>query len=127
MSPDDARRPALLYDPAAASVHEQERLARDAMSALERCGDSRGLARAWIVISAVDEMRGRAARQERAAVQILKYGLRGGTYREVAYGRARLAQAILSGPILPLRSSRVGEPYGQPGGPKAHRGRGRPS
>jgi DNA-binding SARP family transcriptional activator/tetratricopeptide (TPR) repeat protein len=85
-------------DPAAVSIAAQEHLAREAISALRICGDSRGLARAWIVIGAVEEMRGRAASQERAALQILKYARRGGTYREIAFGRRHLAEAILSGP-----------------------------
>jgi len=85
-------------DPGGVNIRGQEDLAHEAMRVLKRSEDGRGMARAWIVVGAVEEMRGRIALQESAAEQVLEYALRGGTYREIAWGRQRLAEVILTGP-----------------------------
>ena len=85
-------------DPPGVSLLRNERLAREAIRVLKLCNDNRGIARAWIVLGQIEEMRGQARRQERVAAQILKFAHLGGTYREVAWGRYCLAAAILVGP-----------------------------
>jgi DNA-binding SARP family transcriptional activator/tetratricopeptide (TPR) repeat protein len=85
-------------DPAALSVSDQARLAREARRALELLGDDRGLARAWLVAASVEDCRGQAARKAQAAEQTLRYARRCGIYREQAWGLWRLADAILTGP-----------------------------
>jgi len=85
-------------DPAALSVSDQARLAREARQALEPLGDERGLARAWLVAASVEDRRGQAAKKEQAAEQTLRYARRCGIYREQAWGLWFLAEAILTGP-----------------------------
>jgi tetratricopeptide (TPR) repeat protein len=85
-------------DPAALSVSDQARLAREARRALEPLGDDRGLARAWLVTAAVEDCHGRAAKMEQAAEQALRHARRSGVYREQAWGLWWLADAILTGP-----------------------------
>jgi class 3 adenylate cyclase len=85
-------------DPAATTMLEHARLARDARSALERLDDDRGLARAWLVAASVPATRGQAARMEEAARQTLRYARRSGVYREEAWALWWLAEAILKGP-----------------------------
>ena len=85
-------------DPAALSVSDQARLAREALRALRTAGDERGLARAWLVAASTEERRGRAAKKEQAAEQTLRYARRSGIYREEAWGLWGLADAILTGP-----------------------------
>jgi tetratricopeptide (TPR) repeat protein len=86
-------------DPGNASIHEHELLAREAIRVLERHGDDRGMARAWIVIGQIEEMRGRVSEGEQAAQHVLRYARRGGTYREVAFARFGIAEAILAGQL----------------------------
>jgi DNA-binding SARP family transcriptional activator len=85
-------------DPAALSVSDQARLAREARRALEPLGDDRGLARAWMVAASVEDRRGQAAKMAQAAEQTLIYARRSGIYREQAWGLWFLAEAILTGP-----------------------------
>jgi len=85
-------------DPAALTVPDQARLAREALRALEPLGDDRGLARAWMVAALVEDRRGRAAKKEQAAEQALRHARRSGIYREEAWGLWWLADAILTGP-----------------------------
>jgi DNA-binding SARP family transcriptional activator/class 3 adenylate cyclase/tetratricopeptide (TPR) repeat protein len=85
-------------DPAALSVSDQARLAREALRALEPLGDDRGLARAWLVAASVEERRGRAAKKEQAAERTLRHARRSGIYRDEAWGLWWLADAILTGP-----------------------------
>ena len=85
-------------DPAALTVSGQARLAREALRALQPLGDDRGLARAWLVAAAAEERRGRAAKKEHAAQQVLRHARRSGIYREQAWGLWWLADAILTGP-----------------------------
>jgi tetratricopeptide (TPR) repeat protein len=86
-------------DPAALSVSDQARLAREARRALEPLGDERGLARAWLVAASVEDRRGRAAKRAQAAEQTLGYARRCGVYREQAWGLWELAASILTGPM----------------------------
>jgi tetratricopeptide (TPR) repeat protein len=85
-------------DPAALSVSDQARLAREARRALEPLGDERGLARAWLVAASVEDRRGQAAKKAQAAERTLRYARRSGIYREQAWGLWTLAEAILTGP-----------------------------
>jgi DNA-binding SARP family transcriptional activator/tetratricopeptide (TPR) repeat protein len=85
-------------DPAALSVSDQARLAREARRALEPLGDDRGLARAWLVAAWAEDRRGQAVKTARAAEQTLRYARRSGIYREEAWGLWGLADAILTGP-----------------------------
>jgi class 3 adenylate cyclase len=85
-------------DPAALSVSDQARLAREALRALKPLEDDRGLARAWLIAASVEERRGRAAKKEQAAEQTLQHARRSGMYREEAWGLWALADAILTGP-----------------------------
>jgi DNA-binding SARP family transcriptional activator len=85
-------------NPAALSVADQARLAREALRALQPLGDDRGLARAWVVAAGVEERRGQAAKKEQAAERTLWHARRSGIYREEAWGLWRLAEAILTGP-----------------------------
>jgi DNA-binding SARP family transcriptional activator/tetratricopeptide (TPR) repeat protein len=86
-------------DPAAIRVLDQERLAREALQALQPLGDDRGLARAWILAASVAERRGQAAQEALAAEQALSYARRCGIYREQAGGLWGLAAALLVGPV----------------------------
>jgi tetratricopeptide (TPR) repeat protein len=85
-------------DPAALSVSDLARLAREARRALQSLGDDRGLARAWLVAAWAEDRRGQAAKKEQAAEQALRYARRSGIYREQAWGLWSLAEAILTGP-----------------------------
>jgi len=85
-------------DPAALSVSDQARLAREALRALEALGDDRGLARAWLVAASVEDRRGQATKKEQAAERTLRHARRSGIYREEAWGLWWLADAILTGP-----------------------------
>jgi DNA-binding SARP family transcriptional activator/tetratricopeptide (TPR) repeat protein len=85
-------------NPAALSVSDLARLAREARRALEPLGDERGLARAWLITAAVEDRRGQAAKKAQAAEQTLRHARRCGIYREQAWGLWLLAEAILTGP-----------------------------
>jgi DNA-binding SARP family transcriptional activator/tetratricopeptide (TPR) repeat protein len=85
-------------DPAALTVSDQARLAREALQALEPLGDDRGLARAWLVAASAEDRRGQAAKKEQAAERTLRHARRSGIYREEAWGLWWLADAILTGP-----------------------------
>jgi DNA-binding SARP family transcriptional activator/tetratricopeptide (TPR) repeat protein len=85
-------------DPAALTVPDRARLAREALRALEALKDDRGLARAWLLAAWVEDRRGHAAKKEQAAERALRHARRSGVYRDEAWGLWWLADAILTGP-----------------------------
>jgi DNA-binding SARP family transcriptional activator len=87
-----------IYGRCGIGLRDGARLARNARSALDRLDDDRGLARAWLLVGAIEAQRGRAARMERAAEQVLRHARKSGVYREEAWALWWLAEAILIGP-----------------------------
>jgi class 3 adenylate cyclase/tetratricopeptide (TPR) repeat protein len=85
--------------PATLTVPDQARLARQALRALQPLADDRGMARAWLVAASVYGSRGQATRKVQAVERALRHARQSGIYREEAWGRWWLAEAILSGPI----------------------------
>jgi DNA-binding SARP family transcriptional activator len=92
-------------NPAAVSILEDARVARAALPALRRLPDTaRAQARAWQLSALVARARGRAAEAERAAREVIAEARAAGAYREEAWGRWSLAEALLDGPE-PIQSA----------------------